>query len=114
MRRFFLILALVFTVTTILQPQSQAGIFIGFPIPLPVPVFYGPAYYSPGYYYGPYGYAYYMLDRTGGTGTGHVAIGGTIEFRLRRKSAATYCTEDMTSWHRRSLNGRDALPCDPV
>ena len=37
-----------------------------------------------------------MLDRTGGTGTGHVAIGGTIEFRaqtvtdaLRRKSAAT-------------------------
>ena len=22
-----------------------------------------------------------MLDRTGGTGTGHVAIGGTIEFR---------------------------------
>ena len=43
-----------------------------------------------------------MLDRTGGTGTGHVAIGGTIEFRFRRKSAATYCTEDMTFWHRRS------------
>ena len=59
MRRFFLILALVFTVTMLLQPRSQAGIFIGFPIPLPVPVFYGPAYYSPGYYYGPYGYAYY-------------------------------------------------------
>ena len=55
-----------------------------------------------------------MLDRTGGTGTGHVAIGGTIEFRLRRKSAATYCTEDMTFWYRCSLNGRDALPRDPV
>jgi hypothetical protein len=54
-----------------------------------------------------------MLDRTGGTGTGH-AIGGTIEFRLRRKSAATYCTEDMTFWYRCSLNGRDALPRDPV
>jgi hypothetical protein len=64
-----------------------------------------------------------MLDRTGGTGTGHVAIGGTIEFRLRRKSAATYCTEDMTfGTVVRSMvarteplrrRGRDALPREP-
>ena len=27
-----------------------------------------------------------MLDRTGGTGTGHVAIGGTIEFRANSQA----------------------------
>jgi hypothetical protein len=50
MRKTLLTLAIVIGVSMLLEPQSKAGIFIGFPIPIPVPVFYGPGYYPPGYY----------------------------------------------------------------
>jgi hypothetical protein len=64
MKKWFLILGAVLALGTLTPQPSKAGIFIGFPIP--VPVFYGPHYYvgpgyyyPPGYYWGPYGYAYY-------------------------------------------------------
>jgi hypothetical protein len=57
MRKILLLLTIVFVVALVGQPKAQAGVFIGFP--LPIPVFYGPGYYPGGYYYGPYGYAYY-------------------------------------------------------
>jgi len=59
MKKILVLLAIVFGVALLGQPKAQAGVFIGLPIPLPVPVFYGPAYYPGGYYYGPRGYAYY-------------------------------------------------------
>jgi hypothetical protein len=59
MKKILLLLAVIFGVALLGQPKAQAGVFIGLPIPLPVPVFYGPAYYPGGYYYGPRGYAYY-------------------------------------------------------
>jgi hypothetical protein len=78
MRRFFLILALAFTVTMLLQTRSQAGIFIGFPIPLPVPVFYGPPIILPVIITDRMD-TRIMLGRTGGIGTGRGAIGGIID-----------------------------------
>jgi hypothetical protein len=64
MKKWFLVLGAVLALGTLTPQPSKAGIFIGFPIP--VPVFYGPHYYvgpgyyyPPGYYWGPYGYAYY-------------------------------------------------------
>jgi hypothetical protein len=64
MKKWFLVLGVVFTLGMLTPQSSNAGIFIGFPIP--IPVFYGPHYYvgpgyyyPPGYYWGPYGYAYY-------------------------------------------------------
>ena len=62
MKKLFVMLPVVFAVALLGQPKAQAGIFI--PIPLPVPVFYGPGYYAPGYYapgyyWGPAGYGYY-------------------------------------------------------
>jgi hypothetical protein len=59
MKKFTIVLAMVFSVALLAQPKAQAGIFIPLPVPVPAPVFYGPAYYPGGYYYGPYGYAYY-------------------------------------------------------
>jgi hypothetical protein len=59
MKKIIVTLAAVFAVALLAQSKAQAGIFIGLPIPFPVPAFYGPAYYPGGYYYGPYGYAYY-------------------------------------------------------
>lgn len=59
MKRFIVVLTMMFAIGLLVQPKAQAGVFFGLPIPVPVPVFYGPAYYPGGYYYGPYGYAYY-------------------------------------------------------
>ena len=79
MKKFLLMLALVFAVALLGQPKAQAGgWFFGFPIPIPVPVpapapayyppayyygpgygYYGPGYYPSGYYWGPSGYVYY-------------------------------------------------------
>ena len=58
MKKFFVMLAVVFAVALLGQQKAEAGGFF-FPIPFPVPVFYGPGYYEPGYYWGPYGYSYY-------------------------------------------------------
>jgi len=66
MKKWLLILGVMFTLGILTPQSSKAGFFIGFPIP--VPVFYGPGYYAgpgpgyyypPGYYWGPSGYAYY-------------------------------------------------------
>jgi hypothetical protein len=100
MRRFFLILALVFTVTMLLQPRSLAGIFIGLPIPLPVPVFYGPAYYPPGFIITDRTDMLIMLGRTGGIGTGPVATGGTTDFCAKEN----VMTERLSSDRERSRN----------
>src|SRR5260221_10932734 len=63
MKKWFLILGVVFTLVMLTPQSSKAGFFIGFPIPIPVfygPHYYvGPGYYPPGYYWGPGGYAYY-------------------------------------------------------
>jgi hypothetical protein len=80
MKKFLLMLALVFAVALLGQPKAQAGgFFFGFPIPIPVPApayypppsyyygpgygygpgYYGPGYYASGYYWGPSGYVYY-------------------------------------------------------
>ena len=59
MKKIIVTLAAVFAVASLFQTKAQAGIFIGLPLPVPLPAFYGPAYYPGGYYYGPYGYAYY-------------------------------------------------------
>src|SRR5258708_13584215 len=63
MKKWFLILGVVFTLGMLTPQSSKAGFFIGFPIPIPVfygPHYYvGPGYYPPGYYWGPGGYAYY-------------------------------------------------------
>ena len=80
MKKFLLMLALVFAVALLGQPKAQAGgFFFGFPIPIPVPVpapapayypppayygpgygyYYGPGYYPSGYYWGSSGYVYY-------------------------------------------------------
>jgi hypothetical protein len=63
MKKFFVMLAVVFAVALLGQPTARAGGFF-FPVPLPVPIFigpgyFGPGYYAPGYYWGPGGYAYY-------------------------------------------------------
>lgn len=60
MKKFILLLAMIFAIAVLAPPKAQAGVFFpfGLPIPVPVPVFYGPAYY-PHYYYGPSGYAHY-------------------------------------------------------
>ncbi|MBV9489057.1 MAG: hypothetical protein JO069_04940 [Verrucomicrobia bacterium] len=61
MKKVLLTLAFVLGAITLAPFGAKAGVFIGFPLPVPVPVFYGPAYrpYPPGYYYGPRGYVYY-------------------------------------------------------
>jgi hypothetical protein len=61
MKKVLVLSAMMFGVVLLAQPKAQAGVFVrfGLPIPIPVPVFYGPAYYPGGYYYGPRGYAYY-------------------------------------------------------
>ncbi|MBV9642482.1 MAG: hypothetical protein JO334_02820, partial [Verrucomicrobia bacterium] len=45
MKKIFLVLAMMFAVALTAQPKAQAGIFVrfGLPIPVPVPYFYGPA-----------------------------------------------------------------------
>jgi hypothetical protein len=60
MKNFILLLAMIFAIAVLAPPKAQAGVFVpfGLPNPVPVPVFYGPAYY-PHYYYGPSGYAHY-------------------------------------------------------
>ena len=57
MKKFFVMLAVVFAVALLGQQKAEAGWGVFFPVP--VPVFYGPGYYAPGYYWGPYGYGYY-------------------------------------------------------
>jgi hypothetical protein len=61
MKKFIVVLAMILAIALLAQPKAQAGVFFrfGLPIPVSVPVFYGPAYYPGGYYYGPYGYAHY-------------------------------------------------------
>ncbi len=59
MKKIFLLLAIIFAVAFPGVPKAQAGVFVRFGLPVPVPVFYGPGYYPGGYYYGPVGYAYY-------------------------------------------------------
>jgi hypothetical protein len=68
MKKFALILGLVFAVSLFAQVPAKAGWWIGFPVPVPVPApffygpgpgWYGPGYYGAGYYWGPYGYRYY-------------------------------------------------------
>src|ERR1700693_5142774 len=68
MKKFLLILGLVFAVSLVAQVPAKAGWWIGFPLPIPVPVpaYYGPGpgwagpgYYGGGYYWGPYGYRFY-------------------------------------------------------
>ena len=58
MKKFFVVLAVVFAVAFLGQQKAEAGGFF-FPVPVPFPVFYGPGYYAPGYYWGPGGYGYY-------------------------------------------------------
>jgi hypothetical protein len=59
MKKFILLLAMIFAIAVLTPTKAQAGVFFpfGLPIPVPVPVFYGPTY--PSYSYGPYGYAHY-------------------------------------------------------
>ena len=47
MKKFIVLLAMIFAIALLAQPKAQAGVFFrfGLPIPVPVPVFYGPAYY---------------------------------------------------------------------
>jgi hypothetical protein len=63
MKKLLLIPALVLAICFAMQSTANAGFFISFPIPVPVPVFWGPrpVYYGPGpyYYYRPYGWYYY-------------------------------------------------------
>jgi hypothetical protein len=65
---------MIFAIALLAQP----GVFFrfGLPIPVSVPVFYGPAYYSGGYYYGPYSYALYPRPAID---IGLTATGATIE-----------------------------------
>ena len=64
MKKFALILGLVFAVSLLAQAPAKAGWWIGFPLPVPVfygpgPAWYGPGYYGAGYYWGPYGHRWY-------------------------------------------------------
>jgi hypothetical protein len=59
MKKILVLLAMIFAFALLVQPKAQAGVFVRFGLPVPVPVFYGPSYYPGGYYYGPHGYGYY-------------------------------------------------------
>jgi hypothetical protein len=77
MKKFIVVLAMIFAIALLAQPKAQAGVFFrfGLPIPVPVPVFYGPAYYP--------GMALKAMhitrDPTGAIGLGLTDTGATIE-----------------------------------
>jgi hypothetical protein len=75
MKKFVVLLAIVAGLAFVAEPTARAGVRFAFGLPIPVPVFYGPAYYGPGpYYYGSpyYGYGYgYGYGYPGGYYYGH-------------------------------------------
>ena len=86
--------AVVFAVALLGQQKAEAGGFF-FPIPFPVPVFYGPSYYGPGYYgSGYYDRHYHRATigarpataiigiRIGVTDTGGAAIGTIVNPKI--------------------------------
>lgn len=64
MKKLVVLLVVVAGLAFLAEPTARAGVRFAFGLPIPFPVFYGPAYYGPGpYYYGYgapyYGYGYY-------------------------------------------------------